>query len=252
MDQKSLLKELSFGLFFLLILLTLNYASGERGAITENPNEGREKYLYHAFPVGDNEDNKKELVEIELFGTGDDFEYVSRVVSPKSVETINLKMNIEGRFISGLRRVSNPQNQKLSDEEISRDENRVYIERDLNGRHKRKQIDLPRDKTLAVDGSLLILLRSFPFNTGKKWDIMMVDFSGYSVTVTVHQSKVENIVVQVGEFECYRMEVVVGLPILKPTLTYWLTTAKPHFLVKNIGKRGPFTSTYITSLVSKK
>ena len=252
MDQKSLLKDLCFCLFFLLILSTPNYALGERSIINVNLNEDKEKYLYHAIPMGGNADNKGDLAEIELFGTGDDLEYMSRVVSSRSIETINLRMDMEGRFIFGLRRVSNPQNRRLSHEEIRRDENRVYIERDLDGRHNLKQIDLPIDKTLAVDGSLLILLRSFPFNTDVKWNIIMVDFSGYSVTVRVHQSKVENVVVQAGEFECYRMEVVVGLPIIRPTLTYWLTTAEPHFLVKNIGKRGPFTSTYITSLVSTK
>jgi hypothetical protein len=79
----------------------------------------------------------------------------------------------------------------------------------------------------------------------------MVDFSGYSIPVAVRQSGIENIIVPAGKFECYRMQVVVGLPIIKPTLIYWLTTDEPHFLVKNIGKRGPFTSAYVTSLVSK-
>jgi len=46
------------------------------------------------------------------------------------------------------------------------------------------------------------------------------------------------------------MEVVVNIPLLLPKITYWITAAKPHFLVKHEGKRGPFTSAYITSLIS--
>jgi hypothetical protein len=216
-----------------------------------NLNEGRETYHYQAVPAGENAESRKEFIEIELISNGKGLEYVSNVTSAKHTETINLKMDEEGRFISGLRRVLNRKNQMLSNEKIWKDEKKVYIERDSDGTRKRNQIDLPTDKPLAVDGSLLILLRSFPFNTDTQWNVMMVDFSGYSVTVKVRQSRIENIVVQAGKFECYRVEVVVDLPIIRPTLTYWLTTDRPHFLVKNIGRRGPFTSTYVTTLVSK-
>jgi hypothetical protein len=252
MDQKSLLKRLLLSSFsFTLLFFALNLAFADD--VRENTilSETRETYHYQAVPAGENTDRRKESIEIELSGSGDGLEYVSKVISAKSIETIKLRMDKEGRFVSGLRGVSNRQNQKLSAEQIWEDENKVYIQRDSDGTRKPRQIKLPTDKPTAVDGSLLILLRSFPFNTGTKWNIFMIDFSGYSVTITVHQAKVENIVVQPGEFECYRMEVVVGLPVIRPTLTYWLTTDKPHFLVKNLGKRGPFTSTYMTTLVSK-
>jgi hypothetical protein len=224
--------------------VTPNVSLEEEIVTKAYPHESRERYFYHSIPMGANADQERESVEIELFGSGDDLEYMSNVISSESVETINLKMDQEGRFISGVRRVSNRQHQKVSHERIEKDKNRVYIERGSGRTRKLKEIDLPTDKILAVDGSLLILLRSFPFNTNRKWNVWMVDFSGHSVTVTVHQSKIESVVVPAGEFECYRMEVVVRLPILRPTLTYWLATGKPHFLVKNIGKRGPFTSTY--------
>jgi hypothetical protein len=251
MDQKSLLKRLLLNSFSIAILfLILNWTLAEGISKSTNSMESREKYRYQAVPVGENEDRRKESIEIELLGSANGFEYVSNVTSARSTETITLKMDKEGRFISGLRQVSNRQNQILADEKIRKDEKKVYIERDSDGTRKLKQIEIPMDKMLAVNGSLLILLRSFPFNTDMQWKIMMVDFSGYSVTVTVRQSGIEKIVIQAGEFECYRMEVVVALPIIRPTLTYWLTTDQPHFLVKNIGKRGPFTSTYVTTLVS--
>lgn len=250
MDQKPLLKELLFYLFLLLILSNTNLALGE--GILRNTNfSDRERYQYHAIPSGEKMDQPKESIEIDLFGSGGDLEYMEKVFSSESIETINIKMNKEGRFISGVRHVSNQQNEMVSEERIWMGEKRVYIKRDLEGTNRLKQIDIPTDKTLAVNGSLLILLRSFPFNADEKWNILMVDFSGHSITVAVRQSGIENIIVPAGKFECYRVQVVVGLPIIKPTLTYWLTTDKPHFLVKNIGKRGPFTPAYITYLVSK-
>ncbi len=102
----------------------------------------------------------------------------------------------------------------------------------------------------AVDGSLLVLLRSFPFSQGKEWNVFMVDFSGYAITVTIRQAGIEKVAVPAGEFECYRIEVVVDIPIFHPKVTYWLSARKPNFLVKHQGKKGPFTPSYITSLVS--
>jgi hypothetical protein len=59
------------------------------------------------------------------------------------------------------------------------------------------------------------------------------------------------IAVPVGTFACYRMEVIVGISLLRPRVIYWVTKDAPHFLVKNVGKRGPFTDTYITTLISR-
>ena len=113
-----------------------------------------------------------------------------------------------------------------------------------------KEVHPPPDKELAVDGSLLALLRFFSFNAGRARNFFMLDFSGYSITVTVHQEAIEKISVPAGEFECYRLVAVVNIPVLKPKITYWLGTQKPHFLVKHEGKRGPFTPSYSTVLVS--
>jgi len=78
----------------------------------------------------------------------------------------------------------------------------------------------------------------------------MVDFSGYAIQVTVRQAAIEKVVVPAGEFECYRIEVVVDIPIFHPKVTYWLSVRKPNFLVKHQGKKGPFTPSYVTSLGS--
>ena len=79
----------------------------------------------------------------------------------------------------------------------------------------------------------------------------MVDFSGETVTVTVRQAGKDVVVVPAGEFQCFRIEVIVHIPILRPKLTYWVTTDEPHFMVKSIGKRGPFTRTYVTVLKAR-
>ena len=129
-------------------------------------------------------------------------------------------------------------------------DHKIYIERSAEEEKKTKQYELPQNKQFAVDGSLLVLLRSFPFNEGKEGNVFMVDFSGYAITVTIRQAGIEKVVVPAGELECYRIEVVVNLPIFHPKVTYWISVRKPNFLVKHEGKKGPFTPSYITSLLS--
>ena len=78
----------------------------------------------------------------------------------------------------------------------------------------------------------------------------MVDFSGQSVTVSIRSQGTELVTVPAGSFECYRLEVGIGIAFLKATITYWLTKNPPHFLVKHSGKKGPFTKSFTTVLES--
>jgi hypothetical protein len=126
----------------------------------------------------------------------------------------------------------------------------VYAKRRSGRGHKTREFDLPENKILAVDGSLLLLLRSFLFDQNREWKLFLIDFSQHSVSGTVRQAGVEIIRVKAGEFECYRMEVVIHAFVFRPKITYWITKMEPHFLVKHRGKIGPFTKTYITQLVS--
>jgi hypothetical protein len=99
--------------------------------------------------------------------------------------------------------------------------------------------------------SLLYLLRSFPFNRSGQWRVFMADFSGQFITVSIRDQGMERVIVPAGTFDCYRVEVTVSFLFLKAKITYWLTTSPPHFLVKHEGRRGPFTKTYTTALVSR-
>lgn len=208
-----------------------------------------EKYRYEAIPM-DRQESEKEFIEMEFIHGEGGIEYHSKVIASNSSEEIFIQMDKEARFLSGKRSTLQGSGTPVQEERIWRDRYRVVIERRGEKDLKEREYHLPLDEELAVDGSLLALLRLFPFNEGRALDLFMVDFSGYSITVTVHQEAVEKILVPAGEFECYRLVTVVNIPILKPKITYWLGTQKPHFLVKSEGKRGPFTSSFRTSLVS--
>jgi len=208
-----------------------------------------EKYRYEALPIG-GDAVKRESTEITLIDEARGVEYISKTISPEDIEEITIHMDRGGRFISGLRTTSSRQNERLQQERVWIADHKAYVEKGTGEEKKRKEHALPQDMPLAVDGSLLVLLRSFPFNQGKEWTVFMVDFSGYAIQVTVRQAAMEKVVVPAGEFECYRVEVVVDIPIFHPKVTYWLSARKPNFLVKHQGRKGPFTPPYVTSLVS--
>jgi len=223
-----------------------------RGAETRKEAAGgprAEKYSYEAVPVN-LPTGPKDLVEMEVTETEEGIEYHSKVISRDSTEEASIQMDRKARFLTGTRSAFQSPDKPVSRERIWRDRNAVVVERVTEEGIKRKEHRLRPDRELAVDGSLLALLRFFPFGEEKVWNLFMVDFSGYSISVMVMQEGREKITVPAGKFECYRLVLVVNIPILKPTVTYWLWTQKPHFLVKHQGKRGPFTPSYTTSLVS--
>lgn len=207
-----------------------------------------EKYLYEALPLtGDAA--KKETVEMEMLHTAGNIFYHAKISSSRSSEEIRIETDREGQFISGTRQVLAYDKGPPEEERIWREKDKVFTQG--NGGGKRKIFNLAEDKGFAVDGSLLVLLRFFPFEGGETWKIFMVDFTGYGITVDVHNAGAEIITVPAGTFECYRVEVIVGIPVLSPRIVYWLTKDAPHYLVKNVGKRGPFTDAYVTTLISR-
>ena len=220
-------------------------------AAEEDSPRGRrvEKYRYESI-ASEGETSHKEWDQIELVDETHGFEYISKTTSPEKTEEITIHTDRGGRVISGLKTTSNHRDGSLQQDKVWTADRKVYVESGAGEGKKRKERELPQDVPLAVDGSLLVLLRFFPFDQGKEWKVFMVDFSGHSITGTIRQEGIEKVVVPAGEFECYRVEIVVDLLIFHPKVINWISTRKPNFLVKYQGKRGPFTPSYITSLVS--
>ncbi len=240
-------------ILFLCTALMALFSLPGTAQVAENQKEAAvgkiEKYHYEAIPA-DHQTSQKDFIEMEFIEADGGIEYHSKVISSDSLEEISIQMDKEARFVSGIRSTRQSLDKPVHQEEIWRDPQKVVVERRTEEGIKRKEHRLPQGKELAVDGSLLALLRFFPFDEGKIWNLFMVDFSGYAITVTVHQEGREKISVPAGEFECYRLVILVNIPVLKPKITYWLSARRPHFLVKHQGKRGPFTPSYTTSLVS--
>ena len=237
------------GIFLALLLLSPCSNSTRADAEKGDSRQVIEKYRYEAIAVESGE-KIKELIEMEWVIAESGIRYFSRGMSAREVEEITIHMDPRGNFISGVREVTDRLAGQVSLERVWRENQVAYWQNGSPRTGSRKKFDLVREETLAVGGSFLFLLRSFPFNAQKEWKVFMVDFSGYSARLTVRQAGRERVAVPAGNFDCYRIDSIVAIPILRPRITYWISSRKPHFMVKHEGKRGPFTPSYQTTLLS--
>ncbi len=231
-----------------IALVVCTVAYGLPACAQDESGNDVERYRYEAMPEGSFDDQLREVIDTRFVTEVDSIEYTATFNATDRTDRVRVVTDKSGRFVFAMR-----DSRSGSDEEVRRvwrDDHKVYVGNSAGKSGKAKSIAIPDGYPLAVDASLLILLRSFPFDTDTEWTVFMVDFSGASITVSVHQAGVEGIFTPEGTFDCYKMEVVVNVPFLRPRITYWLAKNSPHFLVKQRGKRGPFTASYITSLVS--
>ena len=235
------------GIPFTLLLLVL---LSQGPVFAENGREGPgdynhvETYHYQAVPVGKESDT--EQIRMVLSFEDDRIDFASTSVSEKTKEEVVLKMTGKGDLVSGTRSLTSSSG-KVAKAKIWRDGNRVYT----YGRKKTTAADIPKTAILAIKGSLLVLLRSFPYGTTDQWNLFMIEFSGKSIPASVRQTGTERISVPAGEFLCYRVEVRFHVFILNPVVVCWVAADNPHIVVKSIGKRGIFSPTYVTSLLGK-
>jgi hypothetical protein len=207
-----------------------------------------ESYRYDMRPVGKRGAKKKRTVDVKYVHTSVGTHLSMNTRSKKKIETIHIFTDPFGQFVSGSKTIKKTSGKQKFHGVLWREGNKVYGKKITWHGWRKKEYTPHKGKSLAVDASLLLLLRHFQLDKQKKWHIYMVDFSHKSITITVQQKGIETVTVPAGTFACYRVDVAVNLIIFHPKITYWLSREKPHFLVKHKGMIGPFSKTYITRL----
>lgn len=212
---------------------------------------GVERYEYVAIPKGSDDPDRRETSNSTITTTASVIRYEYRRHEKDRMENGWIETDSMGVFRSAFRTLAKSDGRIMEVDSLWTDGERLNVRRfkPSRGTEEMKVFDLPDDKPLAVDASLLLWMRRFPFAEGVSREVYMVDFSQRDVTVTVQQKETETLTVPAGTFECYHLEVVVKVFIFKARIHFWITTDKPHFLVRQEGKRGPFTRSYLTELV---
>jgi hypothetical protein len=206
-----------------------------------------EEYFYTAAP--NNKATEQELISMRFVRNDDKLQCVTRIETADARETTTIEMKNDGAFLSAVRGISPVDGGRVTTNRIWRVGEKVFFGSGADDRKGAVECDIPKATPIVVDASLLVLMRHFPFDRQTTQTVFMADFSGRTVAVLVHDAGVEKVSVPAGNFQCHRMEVVVDTFLIKPRITYWISVAEPHCLVKHSGKRGPFTHAYTTSLV---
>jgi len=208
-----------------------------------------EQYLYQAVPVGQYSEKNKEIIVIQLNSENNILREISTVNAGSNTQTVDIKLKPDGEFISGHRIIKNINGKITEKKTLLAGDGFAYLIDELKN-SKRKYV-IPKNKSLATADSLLVSLRTFTFDKPAQKNFFMIDFSGAKVSVNVRQTGEETVSVPAGKFECYLLEIEVNFFLFHPKIYLWLTKEPPHFPVKHLGKRGPFTKYYLTSLLKK-
>ncbi len=229
------MKKLFIALIF-IVFTVVPAASGAQGTA--------ESYLYESIP---SDGGKVESVNLSFSRDDRQWHYSSRSTKEGKVEEVRIEADAEGHFISGISRTKDLSGTDLSTIRSWRSGNRIYLENLSKG--TTKVVTVPEGTEPALDGSVLLLLRPFLGSQDPSRDFFLLSFSGKSIKVNIRNTGLESVSVPAGTFECYRVEINAPVLFLNTRINVWLAKDAPHYLIKQQGKKGPFTASYTTALV---
>jgi hypothetical protein len=236
-----------WGMLFLLLVPLQAARLNDNSTVNADRRAALEKLTYEAVPKGGGEANK-EILEAQRKIVDMGGEFFSRITSPRNIEEFKLEMAPGGEFVFAVKKVFSRQGEMQRQQEIRTENQELYLE---EGQKRSSRHKIPQGALPVINGSILIQMRLFPFNEGKEWKIFLMDFSGRTFNGKVRQTGRETIQVPAGVFDCYRLEAVVDFLVIHPKNTFWVAADEPHILIKYDGKRGLFSPTYVTYLVSR-
>ncbi len=126
----------------------------------------------------------------------------------------------------------------------------VSMERRIGDKIKTVSDDYPTNMPLVVDSSLVLATRHMLAAGIKTQDVFVADFSQHTIGVHIQTLTNESVTVPAGTFICTKVMATIKIPLFRPTINFWLTSQPPYFLVKHIGRRGPFMPLLTSVLTS--
>jgi uncharacterized protein DUF3108 len=133
----------------------------------------------------------------------------------------------------------------------------VVIERDnlSTGQKSQRSLKIPAD-TLSVDG-IAAALRSLPFDRSQPVEVHLLSNEPKLYEVSLEMRGRERVRTPAGQFECYKVEIVPALGVLKlfgfmvPNAYFWFTVDAPHYWVRYEGpENGRGTPQIVMELAS--
>lgn len=207
-----------------------------------------ERFEYATVEEGKPERIVEQVAVVFRFATNEHQTAYSST-SDTRTETVLIRLRPDGSVVSGERQQSTPDGANVAAARIWLEEGRIVSEVTRDGKSPRLRSSARDGQPVAVEPSLMNVLRAFPFDSGEERRIQMATFAQFVVPMAIRQLPDETVTVPAGSFDCRKLEAVVSILGLKIRTTYWLTKAPPHAMVRYRGRRGLFLApVYVTEL----
>jgi hypothetical protein len=232
-----------------LVLASGGRAPGSAGTVFADTTARVERYVYRASPEHA-DSGSEEIHTVTIASTPAGASYAFEIRLERGlVDRGVIATTGSGDFVSAIRRRYNREGSEYQSDSLRVEGMTLVMETRRAGETKTSRADCPHGRPIAVDASLLLWMRRFPFGETGARDVFMADWSHRPVDVDVRDRGIESVTVPAGTFACRRMEVTVRVLVFRPKITFWITVDAPHVLVQHRGKRGPFTPVFETRLV---
>jgi len=208
-----------------------------------------EKFRLVTYREDDPKKTPQERVILETTFSSNSIISVCESRRADGLEIAHVKMKPDGTLIFAAKEQKNSKGATVVNSRIWPESDKLHAEiLRASGKQSIRSTDID-DNDPVADVGLLYRLRSFPFNQGKTVNLLVAAFSQHFVTMQLKQIGSQTIKTPAGTFSCYKLKGTVDLVVMQIDTIYWVTKAKPHYLVQYSGKRGILLApVYVTTL----
>jgi hypothetical protein len=161
--------------FLLLIACLTGYAleaTLARASSSNTPPVAAEAYRYTSAPGGRIEDPARETIFLTYDNAQGRVRCSSRTLDKDSSQVVAITLTPEGSVLSAtMERTLSPAGEVIQQSRIRKENGTVEVEVTTGQKSNIQNIRIPEEQELAVDVSLLYLMRRFPFETRGEWRV---------------------------------------------------------------------------------
>ncbi|MFC1462058.1 hypothetical protein ACFLQU_00490 [Verrucomicrobiota bacterium] len=213
------------------------------------PPKRTEKFRFVTYREDDPKKTPQERVVLETTFSSNSIITVCESRRADGLEIAHVKMKPDGTLIFAAKEQKNSKGVTIVNSRIWPESGSLHAEcLKTSGKQSMRSTNINGNDPVA-DVGLLYRLRAFPFNKGKTVKLLVAAFSQHFVTMQLNQIGTQRIKTPAGTFNCYKIKGTVDMVVLKIDTIYWVTKAKPHYLVQYSGRRGILLApVYVTTL----
>lgn len=236
---------------FVLVTIPSGLLQAQSNAVSTNVLlTAPEHYLYEVVPKG--KQGPRESFAVRFLPSSNRITCIREQSGTSYYENAVLLLSADGRLLSGELRqgmLTNPVPNWVSTISVTSNSLTITLTRG-DKRSSPKSYSISPSQDVAADISNLMLLRDFVASGECDRNITIADFAERMIEARLERMEKETVTVPAGTFECRKVVLSIDLLLFSFRMTYWVTEASPHYLIKYEGRRSLFGTVYETYLTA--